>query len=321
MPLRSGLNAQLGLALETTYGTYVAPARFHPFVSESMDQQIARMESEGLEAGKRVLDSSDWMDGEKTIAGELNLEMRNTGLGLLFHHAFGTVATANPLATAFEHTFTPGAFPVGGLSIQIGRPDVSLAGVTHPFSYLGCRIEGFTVEGVAGEIAKCSFSIIGQDETTAQTLGAATYPAATTSLTFVDGDLKIASSSIKVRAASFSGANGFVSDRTVLGSQIMEEPVEGSQFRAYDGTVDAHFVSLTDYNRFINGTEALLDLNFQGVDIEAALPFAVEIQANVRFDGQTPQVSGPDEIPQILNYKVVDESQLKLVYRTTDATP
>lgn len=320
VPIRTGLNAQLGFAEETVWGTYVAPSRFMEFVTESMSQDIERLESAGLRAGVRVLPSSRWAQGQKTVAGDITLEMLTTGLGLLFEHAFGGLVTSNPLATAYEHTFTPGDLPTGGLSIQVGRPDVSAAGVVHPFTYLGCRIANFGIKGNVGDIGEVSLGIIAQDETTSETLGAATYPVDSL-LVFVDASLQIASSQIPVRSAEFNGDNGLVDGRGVLGTNLIEEPIEGSPMRTYDGTIDAHFTSLTDYNRFVNGTEALLDLNFQGVDIETALPFAVEIQANVRFDGETPQVGGPDELVQNLPYKVVDESQLQLVYRTTDVTP
>ena len=320
VPIRTGLAAQMGFAEETVYGTYVAPARFMEFVDESMTQDVERLESAGLRAGVRVLPSSRWMAGQKTVAGDLSLEMLTTGLGLLFEHAFGGLVTTNPMGTAFEHTFTPGDLPTGGLSIQIGKPDVSAAGVVHPFTYLGARIANFGIKGTVGEIGEVTLGIIAQDEDTTETLGAATYPA-NSLLTFVDASLLIATASVPVRSAEFNGDNGLVDGRGVLGTDLMEEPIEGSPMRTYDGTIDAHFTSLTEYNRFVNGTEALLDLDFQGVDIETALPFAIEIQANIRFDGETPKVSGPDELVQNLPFKVVDESQLELVYRTTDALP
>ncbi len=320
VPIRTGLAAQLGFSEETVYGTYVAPSRFMEFVSESMTQDVERMESAGLRGGVRVLPSERWIPGMKTVAGDITLEMLTTGLGLIFEHAFGGVATVNPMGTAYEHTFTPDDLPTGGLSIQIGKPDVSAAGVVHSFSYLGARIANFGIKGTVGEIGEISLGIIAQDEDTTESLGAATYPSDSL-LTFVDASLLIATSQIPVRSAEFNGDNGLVDGRGVLGSNLIEEPIEGSPMRTYDGTIDAHFTSLTDYNRFVNGTEALLDLDFQGVDIETALPFAIEIQANVRFDGETPQVSGPDELVQTLPYKVIDEAQVELVYRTTDVTP
>jgi hypothetical protein len=288
------------------------------FVSETMAQEIERLESAGLRAGTRVLRSDRWASGAKTVTGELTVEAQTTGLGMLFEHAFGDVATVNDLATAFTHTFTPGDLPMG-LSIQVGRPDVS-AGVVHPFSYLGGRVTAFSIAGRVGEIGSLGFTIAAQDEVTTETLGAATYPA-NDLLVFTEATLLIAAAAVDVRAVEFNGDNGLVVDRTVLGSPLAKEPLEGSPMRTYEGTIDAHFVDLVAYNRFVNGTEAALAFKFEGAEIEIGHDFTIEVLANVRFDGETPQVGGPDEIVQNLPFKVVDETALSLIYKTTDALP
>ncbi|KKL68288.1 hypothetical protein LCGC14_2126500 [marine sediment metagenome] len=69
------------------------------------------------------------------------------------------------------------------------------------------------------------------------------------------------------------------------------------------------------------GTEAALDFKFEGAEIEIGNPFRLQVLANVRFDGETPEVSGPDEIVQNLPFKVVDETAFSVVYKTTDVTP
>ena len=54
-PLASGLGGQLGLAAESTYGTFVAPTRWFEFNSESLHLERERIESAGIRAGRRVL--------------------------------------------------------------------------------------------------------------------------------------------------------------------------------------------------------------------------------------------------------------------------
>ena len=318
MALRTGINAQVGVALETTFGTYVAPARFMEFVSESLGQEIERLESAGLRSGTRILRSDRWAAGGKTVGGDLNVEVTTTGLGILLEHALGSVATVNDLATAYTHTFTPGDLPVG-LSVQVGRPDINV-GTVHPFSYLGSRVASWSLAGRVGEIGEFGVTFMAKDETTAETLGSATYPS-NALLTFVDATLLVAAAAVDVRAVEFNGDNGLVGDRFKLGTQLADEPLEGSPMRTYDGTIDAHFVDLVAYNRFVNGTEAALDFKFEGAEIEIGHPFRLQVLANVRFDGETPEVSGPDEIVQNLPFKVVDETAFSVVYKTTDVTP
>ena len=99
--------------------------------------------------------------------------------------------------------------------------------------------------------------------------------------------------------------------------------------RRYAGNVAAWFEDLTAYNRFVSGTEAALVAKFQGALIESVTPdyyYELEVTANVRFDGDTPEVSGPDELEQRLPYVCVDDgsgpdSAISVLYRTTDTTP
>ena len=92
--------------------------------------------------------------------------------------------------------------------------------------------------------------------------------------------------------------------------------------RTYDGTLDAYFDDLTIYNRFVTGTEAALVLTFEGPDITAGFTELLEITLNIRTDGDTPTVSGPDEIPQNVTYKALgNAAPVSVTYRTSDATP
>jgi hypothetical protein len=323
-PLRTGLAAQLGLAAESTHGTFVAPTRFLEFNSESLSMEIERLESQGLRAGKRILRSDRWAAGRKTVGGSIELDLVDTSLGLLLDHMMGgTVVTVDEGAAlnAYSHTWNgPGDLPTG-LSIQVGKPD--FPGTVQPFSYLGCLITGWTISGEVGEIGKLEIEVDAQDESTTESLGSATY-ASNNLLTFVEATLTIAAGSTPIRSFDISGDNGLEVGRHFLGSQIRNRPVEAAM-REYSGTVEAEFNTLADYNRFVNGTEAALVAKFEGAtDIEAGFPPQLQITANVRFDGETPEVGGPDEVELSLPFKVVgntDATAIVVKYQTSDATP
>lgn len=319
MSIRTGLKAQLGIAAESTWGTYVAPTRFLEFVSESMAAEIQRLESVGLRAGQRVLRSDRWIPGRKTVAGDLTFETQTTGLGILFSNMFGGVATANPSAGVYEHTFTPGDLPIG-MSVQVGKP--SIDGTVRPFSYVGCRCASWSLSGTVDELGALTMSIVARDEDLGQSLGSPTYPS-NDLLGFVEASVDLGGGPIPVRSFEINGDNGLVSDRGVLGSALHAEHLEGTG-RTYDGTIDAHYVDLTDYNRFVNGTEATLLARFVGPEISGGLDSEILVTANVRSDGSTPVVSGPEEIPLNIPFKVIDpggNTGISLMYRTSDATP
>ncbi|GGM64084.1 hypothetical protein GCM10012275_38260 [Longimycelium tulufanense] len=323
MAIPSGLDAQLGIAEETTYGTPVTVTRFYEIRNESLKLGIERMESPALRPGRRILPSARWAASRKTVTGDITMDLLNKSMGLWFKHALGTVATSQPDATnsptVYLHTFTPGDIPTG-LTIQVGRPDIG--GTVRAHTYHGCKVASWTLSCAAGEIATFTPTILGEDEDTTTALETASYTSDMSMMTFVEGSLTIAGSNVDVRSASVEGNNGLAEGRYNLGSQLRDEPLEVA-FRNITGNLEAEFNGLTEYNRFVNGTEASLVLLFQGATIEDAFKFETKITANVRFDGETPNVTGPDIIMQPLPYKVIDDgtTSIKIEYQTTDTTP
>jgi hypothetical protein len=321
--MATALEAQIGFVDEVTFGTPVTVTRFYEFNSESIKMDQARIESSALRSGARVTRSDRWALGKKTVGGDVTFELANKSFGLLFKHMFGGVATAQPdsggAPTVYKHTFTPGAYPTS-MTAQVGRTDVG--GTTRAFTYHGCRVESWELGCSVDEIASLKISLNGEDEDTSTALATVSYPASLSLLTFVNGTLTIGGSSASVMSASVAGQNGLATDRYFLGSTLRKQQLEMGM-RTYTGTFEAEFESLTHYNRFVNGTEAEIVLNFQGGVISGAFNYEAKITANVRFDGQTPNVGGPEIVGQTLPFKVVDNgtTSIKLEYQTTDVTP
>lgn len=318
MAAPTGFAAQFGFAEESTYGTAVTPpTRFMEFVSESLKNEIERVESKGLRAGRRVLLSSQWGQGKRRIGGDVELEVLSTGQALLWKHMMGTVVTAG--ASPYTHTCTPGDLTAKSLTLQVGRPDSG--GTVRAFTYAGAKIANWELSAAAGEIAALKLGIVGATEDTAAALGSATYAAAMAPLTSVSGTLLVAGAQVDVKEWSLSGNNALADNRWFIrGNGAIKEPLENG-VRIYEGSFTADFESLTPYNRFVNGTEASLVLNLAGVS-----PYAVAITANVRFDGDTPNVSGPEMLELPLKFKCVapgaaDSSAISVVITNLDITP
>lgn len=324
MAIPSGVGAQLMTGEESTHGTAVTVDRGYEFVSESLSKSIERLESAGLRAGKRVQRSDRWAPGLVTVGGDITMELANKSFGRWLKHMFGGVASAQPNAgshpTVWEHTFTPGDLPAGQ-TIQVGRP--STDGTAQPFTYEGCVVESWELAARVGEICSLAVTINGEDEVTATGLQTASYPSALSLLVFTQATLEIAAAAIDVTEVTLTGSNSLKTDRNRIGSPLRKRPVE-TNMREYTGEMSAYFDSLTAYNRFINGTEATLELLIIGGVISGPFNFALEVTCNVRFDGTTPQVGGPDEIMQPLPFKCVGDTSagaITAVYRTTDTTP
>ncbi len=326
MAIPTGLSAQLMTAEETVYGTPVTPDRGFEFTTESLKMEIERLESTGLRSNARVQRSDRWRPGKKTVGGDVEMELANKSFGRWLKHIFGGVVSSQPdvggSPTVWDHTFTPGDLPVGQ-TIQVGR--TSLDGVVNPFTYHGCKIAGWSLGAAVGEIAKLKATITAEDEETATGLVSATYPTGLTLLTFVEGSLTVAAVAQEIRSVELTGDNRVKTDRHRMGSQLIKEPIENAMGE-YMVNLDAFFDDLVAYNRFVNGTEAALVLLFRGALISGTYNFDLQVTANVRFDGETPNVDGADEIEQPLKAKCVDTGSgpgtaITVLYRTTDTTP
>lgn len=310
----SGLNSQLGFVAESTYGTAVVVTKFVEHVSESLAAEVERIESRGLRAGKRVLMSSQWAAGKSAAGGDIELELSNVGQGLLWLHAMGSSSTvAGP---PIVHTYTPADLQTLYMTVQVGKPFIG--GTVQAMTYTGCKVAGWEVSASAGEIAMVTFNILAQAESTAIALATATYPATYAPMTFVHGVLSLGGTPTDVRDVTVKADNGLKDDRYfVKGSGLRSQPLE-STWREYTWQATLDWANLTDYNRFKLGTEAALTLTFtNGANI-------FQIAGNVRTDGSTPAVSGPDILSLPLSGKFVgpttDASAISIIRTTTEAT-
>lgn len=320
----SGLSAQLGIVDEVTYGTKVAVTRFFEFTEESVKNDIARIESKGLRAGTRVRRSQQWVPGGKKPGGDVRIEVGNKGFGLWLKHMFGAVSSAQPDAggnpTVWEHTFTPGDLTGKSLTAQFGRPDSTAT--VRPFTYSGVKVAKWELSGKVGELAVLKLSLLAQDEDTATGLAAASYPTGYALFVFTGGNLSLGGSNVDVTEVTLSGDNMLSDDRAKLGSPLRKEPLEKG-LRPYTADVTEYYTSLTDYNRFTGATEAAAVFNFVGGVISTTYNFELKFTMNVRVDGDTPNVGGPDEVMQPLKLTATDAGSgaITALYRTTDTTP
>lgn len=314
MPLASGIAGQLGLVAESTYGTFVAPSRWYEFVDESLRFEREPIESRGIRAGRRVLHR--WAQGVQRVTGDVVFELAPQNFGIIFSHMFGGLVTAG--AGPYTHTATPGDLAGKSLSIQIGKPDI--AGTVRPFSYLGCKVATWEIACAVNEYAMLTLGIYGAHLDTAQTLGTPAYPATLTPFVFTHGAVSVAGSGFDVRDLNLSGDNGLATDRHFIRATTPErpkEPLEAAR-REYTGTLTADFTDLTAYNRFVNGTESALVLTFT-----AAAGAVLAITMNVRYDGETPVISGDELLEQSLPFKAVsatsDAAAITAVVTNSDA--
>ncbi len=297
MAAPSGIASQVGYASESTYGTGVTVTRFVPLVSESLTKEVARIESEGIIAGARVMRSEQWGPGNVTVSGDVQHELFQQGCGLLFEHMFGSRNTTG--VGPFTHTYTPGDLSGKSFTTQVGKPRTD--GTVSPHTYTGCKVQEWEVALEAGEKATLGLTIVGQEETTATALATASFSTgAAKPFTFAHGTtMTIGGAAAKVRYITIKGQNMLADDRRNIGSALLDEPLE-SDLRTYGGTIRMEFLNLTQYDRYRNSTEFAIVLGLNaGADAQAT------ITMNARFDGVTPEVDGRGLIVVEIPYKCI----------------
>lgn len=317
MALKSGMVAQLGVKAETTWGTAVTVDRFYPLISESLTEDIERIESEGIMTGRRLLASEQWAAGNVDVGGDIETELYQVGCGALLKSCFGAVSSTTS-GSPYSHTFTPGDLSDDHLTVQVGKPDV--AGTVQPFTFYGMKVSEWELSIESGGLVTLTTSLVGKQLATNTALASASFATGTaTPFTFKHASATIAGSAANVKKVTLKGSNGLDADRRFIGSAYRAEPLE-ADLREYSGTLDLEFESMTHYVRFQNATEFALV-----VTITAGANASLTITMNVRLDGSTPQVDGKGVVQLSTPYKVIgtttDALGITAVLVSTDATP
>lgn len=290
MAIGSGVGAQFAYAKEGTANTRETPDHFVEFVQESVQLNLPRIESSGLRAGRRV--SHGWTSGRQWVQGSVSHELVPESMGEMLELWFGGLVTAG--SGPYTHTATPGDLATA--TFQFGRPDTG--GTVRPFDYVGCMVNEWSVgfDATGDNMATCQYEIVGREELSDQTLVSASYPSVTR-LASVQASLTIAGSAYCVDSGEIFGRNNLEVIHKACATDAGKPTIRESGMREYGGNLTADFQDLTAYNRFVNGNEAALVIT-----IEDSSSAKLVFTCNVRFDGETPNVSGPDVVKQSLPF-------------------
>jgi hypothetical protein len=308
---KTGLSGQLGIGAQSVFTTRVAPTRFYEFLSEGIKLDSQRASSQGLRANKRV--TRHWRENRKGVAGPISIEHPIVGSGLLWKYILGAVATTTPsgATNARDHAATLGALDGDFFTAQVGR--ASVAGVVHPFDYVGCKIASASLSQSVDGFLQLEMQVDGWDEQTNQSLAVASYPTDLGQFFYEDCIVTVNSVAYDARDFSLAIDNGLKTDRYYLRGdtrkkeQIEETSVDG---RAITGSCEGDFESLTIYNLFANGTEFPLSVKWTSpAEIETGFNYELEITLpRCRMDGETPAIGGPDVLAQPFNFVALQPS-------------
>lgn len=325
MAIGSGLGAQLGIAAESTYGTFVAPTKFIEFTKESLAFKKTTAQSTGIAAGRLLALSSRRVLTRKEVQGSIDLEVTNKGMGLLLQALMGTSVTPvqQETTTAYLQTHTLADTVGKSLTIQMGVPLTT--GTVTDKSFLGCKVTSGEFSCEVGGMLMGTFEFDGRDCDETQTLAAASYSNMTpfhfgqmavktgtySSETALDGIRKV---SVKVERPQ--DVERFYANQSAL----KKEPISNDLVKI-SGTLETDYVATTLDDLHTSDGATSLVWEFVGPTIETTYKetFRVVLPA-IRLDEGPPVVDGYGVVKPSFNFVGLYDgtNQPRIEYISTD---
>lgn len=330
MAIGSGLAASLGLAAETTYGTYVAPTRFHEFTSEDLKKIKNVVQGGGLAAGRLAQAGSRRVVTTNAGSGSISMEVPNKGFGLLLQHLMGTTVTPvqQGATAAYLQTHTIADNVGKYLTGQVGVPATS--GTVNPYTFLGGKVTGAEFSCGVDELLMAKIDMDYRQVVESQSLAAPSYTASVSPFHGGQMDVKLGTynseasvSGVKKVTVQIERAQN-TSRFYAGGSGLKSEPIM-SDFIKVSGTFEVDYLDKTTFaDRFAADTSTALDLVFTGDQIAAPYNYTFRLRLpQIFLDGDTPTVDGPDVVsgsfPFVAQYDGTN-ALATILYTSTDTT-
>ncbi|MEW2250392.1 phage tail tube protein [Streptomyces sp. NPDC006975] len=325
MATGSGLDAQLMVGAESSWGTAVTPDHAFEFNDEGLKREPSWLEPTGLRVGQKYKRATRVSVSRESVSGDITLEHATKGMGLLWKHALASSATPTQLATtaAYEQIHTPGDFRGLGLTVQVGRPEPS-SGIVRPFTYSGCKISQWELNVSDNAIPTLKLTVDGRQEDTAAALAAPSYltgshvfsfagatltlggtVSTTSGKTSVSGATAIAT---VVTEVSISGEAPMATDRFGIGNAGLKSEQLENDTPTITGQLSAEFNKAELYDVYRNNGTTALVLKLEGQTIEAGNKETLEIiLPAVKFKQAAPNVGGPDIVQMSTDLEAYDD--------------
>lgn len=321
--MASVLDTAVGIAKESTYGTFETPTRGYEAKSDNFALEQNVIESLGFYGGRHTIVSDRRVVLPKGASGTLEFDLLNKGLGLLLQGMLGTVAgpTQVGATTAYTTTIETAADDPGdSYTLQVHR--VTSAGTTLGHTYLGGVVTGWTLSQDIDQFTSLSVDMAFSTANNTDADGTISYPTSATPFHWGQCVVAVNSTDTDVRSCSLTADLGMKTDRYFLtGSTSMSQPVRSTLPR-FSGELETEYVSDTIYDLAVAGTAVPITMTWTGGLIEAGHNFSltVTLQECV-FDIVNPSAAVEDLPSVTMPFTVLwDESNpaVSIVYKSSD---
>ena len=288
MPAGLGGGGKVGVAFETTMGTYVAPTVFVPILSESLHYMEERYYSEQIRQQTIV---SDVKQGYYHVEGDIEMEVDPTNLPYWLYASRHTAVKSG--AGPFVYTFTPSS--AGSASTATGTTAPKTLSITIVrngvvFGYTGCVVGGweFTIEDA---VLRVTMNVLGLAEAV-QSAPSPTWPAPDLLGADAHRVYTAAAAATPTFTTAVDGFNGFTFRANYNPeAQNRINALRSASYISY-GITEAEieseldFIDRTEYDNFVGNVQRAIKLeSTNGGATFAAATSGVQLQGNrVAYD-------------------------------------
>lgn len=327
MAIGSGLGSQLGVAAESTYGTFVAPTKFLEFTKESVQLKKTTAQSQGMASGRLVALSSRRVVTQKEVQGSIDLEVTNKSFGLLLQALMGTTVTPVQQGATIAYLQTHTLADTAGKSLSIQKGVPLTTGTVADYSATGCKVTSAEFSCEVGGMLTSTFEFDGKTVSESETLASPSYPLMSP---FHFGQMAVKTGTFGaetaldgIRKVSVKIERPLAVDRFYAGqSGLKKEPISNDLVKI-SGSLEADFVATTLADMFVSDAATSLVWEFVGDQIVSPhnYTFRVVIPA-IHIDDEPPTVDGPEVIRTTFNFTGLFDgtNANKIEYLSTDTT-
>jgi hypothetical protein len=327
MAIGSGLGAQIGIAAESTYGTYVAPTFFPEFTKESLVLKKTTATSSGIAAGRLMALSTRRVITQREASGAIDLEVTNRGMGLFLQALMGTTVTPvqQGATSAYLQTHTLADTWGKSLTIQKGVPLTT--GVVVDKTFVGCKVVSAEFSCEVGGMLTATFEFDGKDCDESKTLAVASYtPMAP--FNFMQMGLKTGTFGAEtaldgVRKVTVKVERPQATDRFYANQSALKAEPISSDLVKVTGALEMDYVATTVDDLHTSDGATSLVWEFVGPIIAStyAETFRIKLPA-IKIDDAPPAVEGPGVVRPTFNFTALYDGTNKVAieYLSADVT-
>lgn len=302
----------VGIAFETTAGTYVAPTKFFPIRSESLKYN---QDTQWRRVIRGIADLLGAIPGNVHIDGDIEMELLHDVLPYFLLASRNTVVKSGA-AAPYSYVTTPQHGAQTAPS-AIGKPTLSITVVRDgvAFGYTGCQVGSMRFSQDAGT-ATMAFSIIGRDEANAAVPAA---PVFSSTAPYGAGTYSI---QVPTATQVFDVDNFELAVEEGLEPQFRLQSTRGARFGKYGErdvtlTLERDFSNRADYDAFKALTAQSVTLQLTSGTNVVTFKIPVSIKEAYEVGGLSSQ---GDLIRSSIPYKGIYDPATSKSYEITVAT-